>query len=445
MAVPFADVAFKNNSKQIQRQPAEVRIRQREYAHDVAVITLDYERGQQTKYAYGAPVSITWGFLPSDVEDFLGYVHHTEEITHDNKPGGLKVWCVGASYPCNQTRQRSYRKMMASAIVARIARDHHMSLLADPSSRYHRHIPQLGQSDWALAVRIAKDIGFTLSARQTTIRFQRRIIDTRPGRQPVFRLSPGVYEQRGAIYKITHKKGSAPYADRRIVQLNSIDDQGNLVANVNTGDPCDPVQAVFTQFNPPDIEPALSVQEGRERLSGLSGLNRFYVIANVNLSGNPKVRPGQTIALLNVNSDVDGYWWTGSVDHIITPTDYRMEAEIGRETIQQTVYVPPPSSDAGKPQIIDQPSVDTTTEVLPDSEYSALDDCVPVEALVTDAFGEITSDVVDPFESPARQMLREQRPRPTRRRGGCVNPALAVPVARLNGWRSSTSRIRTTS
>lgn len=446
MAVPFADIAFKNNPKRSQRQPAEVRIVEREYAHDVAVITLDYEWAGQSKYNQGSPVTISWGFLPSEIGNFYGYVNHTEQVHHDDKPNQLKVFCIGASLPCNQAHQRSFRKISAGGIISRIAREHKLSVFADPSSRYHDHIPQLGQSDWNLMVRVAKDIGFTLGCRQTTIQFRRRVIDTRPGRQPVFRLTPGVYNQRGAVYKFSHKAGSAPLADRRIIQVDGMDDQGNIVSSVDTGDCCDPVKAVFTKFVP-DAEPIRSIHDGQTLLSGLSGMNRFYVIANAELSGDSRVRPGQTIAVQGIDSDSDGFWWTGAVTHIITPTDYRMVTELGRETIFQTTYVPAPVSDAGKPQILDEPGVDNTAEPMPDSEYSPLDDCIPVENLVTDGFGEVTSLVDDPFASEARAKMKRQRPRPTRQRGCCV-PDPAAPVVtppRLHGWQAVTSRTRVTS
>lgn len=445
MAVPFADVAFKNSPKRNQRQPAHVLIRQREYAHDVAVLTLDYET-VQSKYAYGSPVTISWGWLPSDVEVFMGYVNHTEQVHNDSKPNQLRVYCVGASHRFNQNRQRSFRRISALGIVRKIAQQHNFSLLADPSSRYHDHLPQLGQSDWKMLVRIAQDIGFTLTARQTTLRFQRRIIDTRPGRQPLFRLSAAFYRQRGAVYHFTHKAGSAPLAERYVIQVNGMDDQGNIVSSVDTGDCCDPVQPVFTKFVP-DLEPIKSIHEGQERLSGLSGMNRFYVIANAELSGDSRVRPGQTIAVQGVETDADGYWWTGSVDHIITPQDYRMKVEIGRETIRQTTYVPAPTSDTGKPQLPDDQGVDSTTDTMPESEYSPLDDCTPIETIVTDAFGDTSSSVADPLASDARNQMRRQRPRPARRRGCCVpDPTAPTPtVARLNGWRTTASQTRVTS
>ncbi len=447
MAAPFADVAFKNNPKRDQRQPARVLIRQREYAHDVGIITLDYEQASQPKYAYGSPVTISWGYLPSVVETFVGYVNHTEQVNHDDKPSQLNVFCVGASHRCNQAHQRSFRKVSALGIIGRIAREHGFSLVSDPSSRFHDHIPQLGQSDWALMVRIAKDIGFTLSCRQTTLRFQRRVIDTRSGRQPVFTLTRGKYRQRGAVFRFLHKAGSAPMAERRIVQLDGLDDNGNIVSSVDAGDPNDPVKPVFTEFAAGTHRPTRSIQEGHDLLSGLSGMNRFYVIANAELSGDPRVRPGQTIALQGVDQDADGYWWTGSVDHIITPAEYRMQTELGRETVFQTAYVPPPTSDSGKPQIIDELGVDTTAEPLPESEYSPLDDCIPVEEFITDAFGTSISSVADPFASDARAQMRRSRPRPARQRGRRVlDPAApVVPVARLNGWRSTSSTLRVTS
>lgn len=449
MATHFADVAFKNSPKRNQRQPAHVLIRQREYNHDVAVITIDYDSPSQAKYADGSPVTITWGYLPSDIEQFLGYVQFTKTLDDIGQPRRLRIFCVGASRPMNRTRQRSFTKRFVGSIIGSIAKDHRLSLVADPSSRYHLHIPQLGQSDWALCVRLAKDIGFTFGCRQTTLYFKRRIIDTRPGRQPLFRFTPAFFNQRGAVYKIEHKAGSAPFAERAIVQVDGLDDQGNIVTTIDTGDCCDPVKPVFTKFTPPAEVPESirSIQEGKELLSGLSGTNRFYVIARASMSGDQRVRPGMTVALQDVNADIDGYWWVGSADHEITPESYTMSTELGRETIKQTQYVPGTSntSDSGKPEIQIDPGVETVYTPDPEAVYDPLDDCVPIEAIVTNPFGDAQSELPDPFESDARRQMRERRPRPVRQRGCCPdNGTTAVPMPRLNGWKSTVGSYRTT-
>lgn len=448
MAMPFADVSFQNNPKRSQRQPSEVFIRQREYNHEIAVITMDYESPAQAKYRHGSPVAIKWGWLPSTAENFFGYVNYTKTVDGNDKTRKLKVYCTGASYPMNQARQRSYQKLYVGGIISRIARLHHLSLLQDPSSRYHRHIPQLGQSDFTLAVRLAKDIGFTFLPRGTTLYFKRRQIDNRPGRQPLFRLTRGVYQQRGAIYNIEHQAGSAPFAERSVVQIDGLDDQGNIVTTIDTGDCCDPVKPVFTKFTPPAEAPESirSIQEGKELLSGLSGTNRFYVIANADLSGDPRVRPGMTVAFADIGADVDGYWWVGSVDHTITTDSYTMKTQVGRETIKSTTYVPAPTSDSGKPEIIMEPGVELIYEPDPASVYDPLDDCVPIEDIITDPFGDNQSMIPDPFESDARRQMRERRPRPVVERGCCPDDGtMPVPVPRLHGWKSFVGSYRTTS
>lgn len=443
MAMPFADVAFKNNPKGNQRQPAGVLIRQKEYFHDVAVITINYESSSQQKYRNGSPVAITWGYMPSDVEQFFGYVQFTKTVNEPGHPRQLKIYCIGATYPCNQRRHRTFRNLHVGTAISRIASEHHLSVKMTPSSRWHRHILQAGRSDWNLMVMLAKEIGFTLNGRQTTIHFQSRAIDSRPGKQPVFRLVPGVFNQRGGIYKIVHRGGSAPLSERSVVQVDGLDDNGNIVTSIDTGDPNDPVKAVFTKFMPEVEHRSIrSYQEGKALLSGLSGLNRFYVIADARLSGDPRVRPGMTIGLADVNEDVDGYWWVGAVDHVITPTSYTMTSVIGRETIYQKKYVPGPRSDAGKPAIfIDEPGVESLYEPMPESIYTPLDDCVPVEALKDTPFGAPVSVASNPFESAARKQMREARPRATRRRGAPPidpdAPVLATP--RLNGWQSVTT------
>lgn len=437
MAVHFADFSTRTSVKRAQRQPVSVFIRQKEYEHDVAVVELDQEHhGPLTQYRKGAPVVITWGYLPGDIERFYGYVDHTAQVDSTTKTRKLKVYCVGASYRMNQAHRRSFLKLFVGSILSRVAKEHGLSLQSDPSSRYHVHIPQLGRTDWNMCVALAKDIGFTFGCRQTSLYFKRRLIDTKPGRQPTFLLNRAATATRGAVYEVTHKQGSAPFAEKRIVQVDGIDANGKPLQITDYGDCCDPDKPIFKTFL--DEETPRSIHEGRELLFGLSAMNRFYVIAKAKLSGHPRVRPGMTIKFGGVSPEADGYWWVGSVEHTITPATYRMDVELGRETIQQTVYEVP-VSDAGKPEVFIEPDVETVIEPSPESEYDPLDDCRPVEVLLENPLGEPVAVNDDPFLSDTRRRMRLSRPRSTRQVGCCVPDPKALPtppVARLNGWRS---------
>lgn len=444
MTLHFANAYFRNSPKGGQRQPSHVLIRQREYAHDVAVLTFDYEK-IAPNYTKDSPVQIVWGYTPADTETFTGYVHHSEQHDVAGETRRLKVFCIGASRPMDQAKRRSFQRLNVGGIISRIAKEHRLAVQMDPSSRFHEHIPQLGRTNWNLCVALAKDIGFTFGCRGTTLYFKRRVIDTRPGRQPTFRLRRGVtWGIRGSLYSLVHKAGSAPMHERRVVQVDGVDDQGRPLTMVDRGDCCDPDKPIFTSFV--DDEPVHSIHDGRELLSGLSNMNRFYVIAKAKMAGSPKVRPGMTIQVLDVSAEANGYWWTGSVDHIITPREYRMEAEIGRETVRQTVYEPLPASDAGKPQLTPELGVEEYLDSPPSTEYNPLDDCRPVEELVHNPFGDPISVTDDPLASPARQLMRA--PRPSRPRG-CCPPDSGVfrssPLSRLNGWRATSSVTRTTS
>lgn len=388
---PYFFVDFGRNRRLARaRQPHKVLVRQKEYKHDAVVLRYDGSIMKPHHFRKGTPVALRWGWAPKDIETYYGYVHSTRLVRKPNGKKGtdLEVYLVSASHRLNKTRMRSFRRMKVGAILYRITRQHRFSLSMDPSSRFHRHIPQLGQSDWNLMVRLARDIGFTLSAKRTQLQFKRRLIDSRPnGRQPTFRWYGGYGPMRGSLYEFVHKAGTSPLARNRRLVVGGMDDNGKPFWATDGGGDCCDEQPEFTEYYL-DEAPG-SIHEGKKLLSGLSGMNRFYVIADAVVSGFPKLRCGQTIRLLGSGQETEGYWWVGAVDHMLEgpaagrPISYKMALQIGRETINQVLCVDeePPTSWSGKPEVADSNGspIDQVTVPEVPTIYNPADDCTPIE------------------------------------------------------------------
>lgn len=390
---PYFFIDFQRNRRLNRRQPDEVMVRQREYQHDAVVLTY---RGRNVRgidvgwrFRKGTPIAVRWGWAPKELETFYGYVHSTKKVRRSKtiKEDKLEVYLVSASYRMNKTRMRTFRRMKVGAMIARIARQHRFTTRMDPSSRYHFRIPQLGMSDWRLMVRLAKDIGFTLHCKRTEVQFKRRLINTRAnGRQPTFRWFGGGGPSRGALLSFTHKAGTAPLVRNRRMVIGGMDDNGKQFWAHNGGDCCED-QPDFTEYFLD--EAVTSIHEGRKKLSGLSGLNRFYVIGSAEVSGVPKLRCGETVRFLDTGPEVQGYWWVGGVEHRLTgvvpgrPMKYTMNLEVGRETMDQIVCVtlPPPTSWSGKPEVIDPCGAPLNSVIEPEvpTVYNPTDDCPPLE------------------------------------------------------------------
>lgn len=436
---PFFRVEFTKNPA-LNVQPVEVLVRQREYSHDVIIMRFtdpDKDR-RRAKYRHGQPVTFRWGWAPNHVETFVGYVHSTK--VHSTAPdlGGktraLEVFLVGASYRMNKTRQRSFTKMRTGDIVKRIASENRFSYRGDVSKRVYGTIekerggydafPQLGRSDFAMCVALAKDVGFTLDVKRTEVRFRVRNIDTRAnGKQRSFRLNEAGAMRRGSLLGFTLKAGSAPLANNRRLVMGGIGDDGKPFYAIDPRDR--DLQGDMPSFDEYYLDKApASIHEGRKALSGLSGMSRYYVQADATVSGEANLRSGETVRLTDVGPEVAGYWWVGGVDHELrgqtpgAPLNYICRLQLGRESLQQTVCIdlPQPTSWADKPVVVDPCDV---SEVVPETPtvYNPVDECMPLETPAT--------------------------PPPTPRRKYCPGSTKPLPVAtriapRLDIWAART-------
>lgn len=476
MSLSFADVAFTADRKNGQKQPSEVLIRQREYKHDVAVLSMDFEGKVQDKYAHGAPVTIAYGWLPDDVEYFHGYVHHTEQKNAQQKLKRLDVYCVGASYRMKQIRLRSFKRLKAHQVAALIAREHHLSLTASCHEFTHEHLTQHGRSDWDFLVWLAKRCGLTFYANRTDVVFTRRVIDTSPSRQrPTFTLFPGRFHQRGAVYSIVHKVGeNLPGTASKARVVAGVTAGGAHLKAQALGPVCDtggtkvvhkPVFGKVTR-----TRPVHTVAHAQSLLDGEADLHRFNTLAHAEVSGNTQVHQGSTVRLTGLDEDSDGFWYVGMVDHMFKRTGYTMRLELGRDQLGDRT-APVVLSGSGKPVLIDGCEVGVTDRVTPPpaSVYNPVDDCAPVETAVADLDDQSLPFNIDPARtrqaakagrSPARAAAAKPVPthprgcacckkKPTRPvvKGKTVIPRGVAPIRKakphkLTGWRATHHVVR---
>lgn len=459
MSLPFADVEFLDDRKRNAAEPQDVLIRQREYAHDVAVVTFDYDTKVRAKYSHGAPVVIKWGWLPDDVEYFHGYVHHVEAHDATSKRKQLRVYCIGASYRMKEVRLRSFKKKKAHQVAAAIAKDHGLSLLAEHHAFVHDHLVQHGRSDWDFLVWLAKRIGYTFFCTKTDIVFVERRIDYRPSRnRPTFVFSPGRVSLRNGVYSLTHKVGeNIPGTAKRKLVIQGVGDDGKPIKAVSKHEPCHTVgthASTAPVLHRKIIKPTRTAAQAKELLAGHADLHRFHITGRAVLSGNTRVRQGGTIRVAGLDRESDGFWYVGQVDHHITRRDYRMTCELGRDALGDPAAPanggpPVETSAAGKPLLLTDcdVAVDGLLEAAPQSIYNPVDDCPPVQNI--DAASELTGPLpvvpLAPFASPARRRKAARKPVPTRRRGKCATPVkkpILKKKQKLTAWKAAKHVVR---
>jgi len=386
---PYLMVDFQRAQKLTYQQPTAALVRQKEYQHDTVLLTYRDSGIGRRRYRRGQPVVVRWGWLPRDIETFYGYVHSSKLIQkRKGQAARLEVYLVGASYRLNKPRMRSFLRLNVVPLIRRIGSEHRFTMRNDPSTRFHRHIPQLGRTDWNVCVRLAKDIGFTFSARRTELQFKRRLLEVRPGVPvPTFRFAQGYGPTRGTLFEFMQRTGASPLASNMKRLVRGVDDNGRPFKSTFRENPRDKGDApVFTEFITKEV--ATSIADANETISGLNGMNRFFVTASAVVSGFSRLRCGQTVAFTEAVDEATGRWWTGSVEHHLEgqrpgrPTTYRCHLELGRDSVLQVPVVsvdPVTGEPVAEEPALDPDRDDTSNDPEVPTIFNPDDDCSPIE------------------------------------------------------------------
>ncbi len=116
--------------------------------------------GDPVEFEYaGAGNKTTW----------VGYVHKVIPSTvMDNM---TKIVCVSPTYLLKTTNQKIYKKVTADQVVEKICKKYGLKAVTQRHPRVFATIGQAGQSDWQLLRRLAKQTGFGLKVKGTTVYF----------------------------------------------------------------------------------------------------------------------------------------------------------------------------------------------------------------------------------------------------------------------------------
>lgn len=436
--LPFCNVDINGvNPKYGQRQARDMLIRQGEYEHDVAQVTIHYDTSTLPQYTAGNALTLQWGWEGGITNTFVGYVHHATPKARSDHPPAMVLNCVSASNTMSATSERVFTNAFVPDVVGAIASVHGFASVVSPEvQRIFAMLPQLSRSNWDFLVWVAQQCGFSLTCDKTTLYIQPRRIDTSDN-VPTFTLIRGTAVQQNAIYNFTQRDGVSPFNSHDILAAVGITDDGSIINLIEHGDPADIVPRVIKQ----NVERVVTdLVHGYEQLSGQLGLDTFHVDGNATVSGNASVRPAGTVRMSQVDPASDGFWWVNSVDHHVTPLDYRMDLCIARDSVPQALSSPVVRSWAGKPEIASVPGVTGSMATVPDTTYAASDPAQAVEPLGNDPFtGLVSATPVD--RSPARAIARRQRPVPSRVRSGSPQAGCCTPdlTPRYNAWRSTSS------
>lgn len=317
----------------------ELKITQEEYRHDLAV----YETigtASRPQYRTGAPVIISWR-KERDSASFVGSVHHTESTDQ-----GIRVWCKGASSRFDNGLQATYERRTVSNVVAQLARDLNFDVDITPHGQVFDSLTATGGRTWEFMVKYAKEIGYSLYAKNTRLLLHPRIqtVERMMGQAPV--LWRGDALDRGTLHEFNPIEGAAqPGEFRHDNVLQGIDRYTGQHFRVAGGQARgrlgrEQYGATGRVFHNLDVS---TPEEARWKSYAMAEMARFNVRATALAEGEPRVH--QTWPVL-LGGDVDktfiGGWFVHRVVHRMTQSEYVMELELGRDARGMSGDVPDP-------------------------------------------------------------------------------------------------------
>lgn len=307
----------------------EFNLKQARYEHEYVTLlfkdwSIDYE-----DISPMSPVVIYLFTPEGDKRTFNGYVHHINPLY---SPGerSVEVHVIGASYVMKNTAQTIYRNVTADQLLKKIARKYEFSYFTEPHGRVFPQIAQAGRTDWQLLVWLAKKVGYTLRAENTSLYF--------------YPLSKDYSENRSSAKSFTLSNvetlgGTDTYSFRPVVgEYLHFDDEDDIKsalafsgvdrfakielqyakpkAKKSTRKNNTPEQ--FDRFSVntvvPDSEIAIWEAEAAEERQ------RFGYRGYADVLGDPTLRPDLPIYLNGVGQEYSGYWVIISVEHKVERT-----------------------------------------------------------------------------------------------------------------------------
>lgn len=308
----------------------EFSFKQDRYEHEYAVILFKDWNLNYNDVKPMSPVIIKLQTPEGSDREFNGYVHHIKPIY---SPGerSVEVHIIGASYVMKNTSQAIYSDVTADQLLKKIARKYEFSYFTEPHPRVFPQIAQAGRSDWQLLVWLAKKVGYTLRAENTSLYFYPLSKDYSENRTSAPRYTLNTVETLGGTnaYSFTPIVGEHLALDmdeddrKSAIAYSGVDRfaQINLSYTNQKSKKATRKNSVSSQFDRfavntviPSSEIAIFEAEAAEERQ------RFGYRGYAEVFGDPALRPDLPIYFAGVGEEYTGYWVVLSTEHKIERT-----------------------------------------------------------------------------------------------------------------------------
>ena len=291
--------------------------RQANYEHDYARVYFRDWEIDISRVRPGSPMTITL-----DGKELVGYVHDVKTFKDNNKDF-TEVGFIGASYVMRQSSQAMFKDVTASAVAEKIARKYGFSYKIEPHPRVYKQVSQAGLTDWQFLVKLAKQCGYFVKAESTTLYFQPVFKEAEETitEAPVFSKIDAGFKSVNPLYSFTPIIGETlghTGADKAATAVAGVDPETGQYfkytkpkRNTTTRQIAQP--ELFDKFATAVVAPSYDV--AKYEAESIDERSKFPYVAEAEILGTSRVRPGGPIYLQNIGNKYSGYWTVIEVTH----------------------------------------------------------------------------------------------------------------------------------
>jgi phage protein D len=322
----FVSVSFPD-SPEGPRSVYKAVLMQKTYEHELLVLTFKDWDPKYESIRPGTPIEVK---LSSNTtpRDFFGYIHH---ITPSATPGKMftEVVCIGGSFPLKQASQQTYRDCTADQVIKEICIKHSLRFIGKPHPRVYEMISQAGYTDWQLAVRLAKQIGYTLRGENTDIYFEPILSDYELYKDAakVFIMKDASDSTGSTLYAFQPSIGESIEYDGEMKSAVAISgvDRFSKAAMAQTKQKRNKTTKTkrqdefFDRFNSLVVAP--NPQIATYEAEAAEARNSFPYRGTASVLGDPTLRPNMPVYLAGIGATYSGYWTILSTEHVMIETE----------------------------------------------------------------------------------------------------------------------------
>ncbi|MFD9947245.1 hypothetical protein ACFWYW_24165 [Nonomuraea sp. NPDC059023] len=352
----------KINDRVVKPAPLDLKLTQRIGDNTLLFARLAYPVPHPSKIqlpVHGSRVEVTWGFKPTELNAWFGYVHHND-VEDEPNPGPdqaivtVRHCFVGTGWVLGQQRYKEWRRTTDSGIALKIAQDNGLSAVVHRTTKVHDYLLQQGVSDMNWLRERAAEAGRRLHVENGVLYF----------------IDPSSLAMARALRPFPAAMDKAHGQPDRIASFKALD--GSLIPKAGqqalrgvhgvdhrTG------REIHTKspasLPGPDLEHRHTMIESMEDLlisaRSVAVKNEQWLLAEVDLMGNPALLPGNQLQLSGkaIARRLHGPWLITAAEQHLSMLEHN---GLGRKDFSATIEVARNTPAAFAPRDRRMPRVD---------------------------------------------------------------------------------------